>query len=77
MASKARTAQREVVAAWLTAGFLVGALAVAPSPGRDAMQNGFMSAIETGLGPVLMRAEFASHLETLRPWARDDGLAGE
>ncbi len=74
MAIKVRAAHREQTAAWLTASFLVLALALAPSPGHDDRQRSFASAVESveaTLSPLVQRAVAMIHLDPLRPWLLD------
>ena len=71
MATKARTLQRELTAAWLAAGVLVLSLALVPMPGHLGMQRSVAAAVEATLTPLAQRAAAMLHLEPLRPWAID------
>jgi len=55
----------------MTAGVLVLALALVPTPGQQVMQRSFAAAVEASLTPLTQRAAVMLHLEPLRPWAID------
>lgn len=71
MTTKAGTLHRELTAAWMTAGVLILALALAPNSGQQAMQRSLVAVIESTLTPLTQRAADMFHFEPLRPWAVD------